>query len=167
MKTCTYCQHITEDYVNFCPVCGQPLTAPQPTQTPSAAKPKQPAKVKSIVGFALSINGLVGAGVLLLSAAYIWFIYMWGTMMMHSDGYYDPDLLSAWSILRACCLLLGFSGIIECLPCAIIGRMFGNKALAAGNTSKLAQLAAKLGLFGIIATAVLFVNSILIAFAMR
>ncbi len=167
MKTCTYCQHITEDYVNFCPVCGQPLTVPQPVQAPSAAKPKQPAKVKSIVGLALSINGLVGAVSCLAALGYVWFIFAWGELMMRSDGYYDPDLLSMWDILLFYCLLLGIVGAAETLPCAIIGRVFGKKALDAGNTSKIASAAFKLGLFGIITSILLFVSGILCTTALR
>lgn len=144
MKICPRCGYYAADDAGSCPACAIAFAPPAP-----------PAKGKAIVGMILSINGLVGAAIGLSAIAFFALVLLWATVIMLSDGYYDPDLISMQDMLRGYFLLLSLVLGAEFLPCSIVGRFIGNKAHEDGNQTAMAKSAVRLGKIGVILSVVM------------
>lgn len=172
MYTCPNCNKSYDIPMNFCVVCGAPMSAQEPGSTASKpnaqatyaesqsttsqyvqaqpqytqpqyveATPVTPvvptsAKVKSIVGMALSIEGLtaIPTGIL----------YTLVFLLLH-------DYTGTFT---------GITFFLMCLPFCLVGLILSKSAINSGSTWKIAKIGKILGIIGIIICGVLLLMGI-------
>ncbi len=144
MKICPACSLTADDTLNFCPACGRKLVK---------QKSRPPAFAKAVVGFGLSLYGMISAISALAPVLMVMAMLLWSWMIYASDGYFDPDLLLMEKAFEYFLLLIAIFMPAQSFPLTIIGRYLARKAQKAGNSSALAHSGEKLGLIGIILSA--------------
>lgn len=162
MSFCSNCGHPLEDGNKFCSVCGARVAAPvvtEPTPVePVMAEPVRPAepvytyepvrpvapavpaapvpsrkdKIMGFVGMGLSIGGLFLGAIGLLY-----------TLVFLAEEVAVATTVFAW-----------FIGMFS-MPLSIVGRILSKKSMDAGNVSTPCSIGCKLGLAGIIVSAVM------------
>ena len=168
MYTCPNCNKSYDIPMNFCVVCGAPMSAQEPGSTASKpnaqatyaesqsttsqyvqaqpqytqpqyveATPVTPviptsAKVKSIVGMALAIEGLASIAVGLFYTA----------IFLLASGYFT--------------FMYGLMFCLVCTPFSLVGLILSNNAINSGSTWKMAKIGKILGIVGLILCGVTF-----------
>jgi len=122
MKICPRCNNVTEDNMNFCNLCGNPLTAYQPYTQP--VQPRVSLGLK-ITGMALSIEGF-GLGLVEILYTLI--------------GLIEEGMAFG----------MAFAFSLFVLPMCIAGFILSIKCTNAGDTSAFSRVGKGLGLAGII-----------------
>lgn len=146
MKICTNCRNVTsDDNMNFCALCGAPLTALQPAPQPEINQyyPEQnfpkPSLGLKIAAMALSISGF--------SFLILGFFY---TLI----GLVEEGMAFGMAV--------AFS--LFFLPLCIVGMALSNKCQNAGDNSAFSRVGKILGLIGIIIAGIsLFIGFISLA----
>ena len=142
MSFCPNCGNSLETTSKFCPNCGTAVAETAPVSTPIVVEPVSQVYSTPVVSAKAKVLGFVGMGIAIggLVLAIFGLLYTFIGMATEEIG-------------LGFGLSVGF-GLFS-LPCSIVGRILCGNSVGMGNCSKSCSVGSKMGIAGIIVSAVM------------